>query len=210
MQHMRIRDGIAVEVMVVPEGMDLAQVYGPSIVSDCIETDYAAAVGWVVAAGGKLTPPSSRSTAPSVKALADQLVSEATRACSAISRQIVPDDTHRTAYANAATIVWGNGGKAPSDDPAKSIFSAQAAALGLSADAFAQVVTSVSLASLQLATLLSAVRGSAGTATSSNDVQTTLAAFESGLATLVSTLNASGLTVTIAPSPPIQIAGLGG
>lgn len=159
--------------------------------------------------GKKFSPPViAAAQKPDPTSLAPTVIDAATRACDAVTQQIIPDATHQQAYQNAATIVWGSGGKAPTADPAKSVFAGQAKALGLSVDTFAGVVSAVSLLSLQLATLLSTLRAGASDATTIDQLNGALTAFEAGLSGLVGSLNAAGLTVAVKAPDPILIAGL--
>ena len=160
--------------------------------------------GWLLEDGKLVAPPVPP---PSVEDIAAQILGSATHVCGIITQQVVPDETHRTAYTNAATIVWGNGGKAPTAEPAKTIFSAQAAALGLKPETFASVVQAVSLVSLELATLLSTLRGSTSAAETYDQLKDALAAFETGLVDLVTKLNGAGLTITVAAPEAILIEG---
>ena len=146
---------------------------------------------------------------PSVTKLATRLVEAAAAACATISAQVIPDQVHRDAYTNAATIVWANAGAAPTTDPAKTLFAQQAAAAGITDPAaFAKVVTTVSLASMRLSTILGTLQGAAAVAKTPSDLSAALTAFAKALGDFVASLNAAGLTVTIDAPAPIVIAGL--
>lgn len=163
------------------------------------------AIGWVFD-GKTFSPPQAD---VSISGLATSLVAAADAACDAVTAQIIPSATYSQAYQNAATIVWANGGKAPTADPQKTIFAAQGASVGINdPDAFAQVVTAVSLGSMQLAAILATLKGTALRAKSINGLNGALSTFEQSLGEFVSHLNAAGLTVTVEAPPTIAVPGL--
>ncbi len=137
---------------------------------------------------------------PPLVELAQQLSGEAGGVCAKITAQVIPDQVHRDAYNNAATIVWANGGVAPTTDPAKTAFAAQAASAGIADPAtFAKVVTAVSLASMQLSTILATLQGAVAAAKTAGDLTTALSAFQKSLSDFIASLNSAGLTVTTTP-----------
>ncbi|MET3409446.1 hypothetical protein [Methylobacterium sp. 1030] len=144
-----------------------------------------------------------------VKTKTPAIIAAASAACDFVTVQVIPDATHQTSYTNAATIVWASGGKAPTTDPAKTIFAAQGATVGITnPDTFAQVVIAVSLASMQLATILGTLKAATDTAKSASDLSSAISTFEAELGSFVSGLNSSGLTVTVKAPDPIVIAGV--
>lgn len=141
-------------------------------------------------------------------ALAQSLVAAASAACDALTAQIVPSETHRIAYGNAAAIVLANGGQAPSAGSAKTVFAMLAAAVELEPDTFATVAQEVSLVSLQLAAALSTLRAAAASAKASSDLASALTAFEGSLSALVTALTSAGLTVAVTAPAAIVIPGI--
>lgn len=199
-----VRGGIISDVPEPIAGFDLEECLPAEMFQMLVPVPGDAAVGWAEQADGSYLAPS----APALTHLAEILVNAATQSCQSVSDQVVPDATHQQAYQNAATIVWGSGGKAPTEEPAKSAFSAQAASLGLSVDTFANVVMGVSLASLQLAAILSTVRAGADSAKSTDDLKAVLTVFDASISELVISLNGAGLTVAVKSPAAIEIVGI--
>jgi hypothetical protein len=139
------------------------------------------------------------------------LIAAASSACDAVAAQIVPSVAQQSAYTNAAGLVAASGGGAPSTEPFKSVFAALGAAVGISDPAtFAKVVSSTSLASMQLVTILGMLKGGVAKAMVVADLSNALTAFEQALAGFVSGLNKSGLTAEIKAPDAIVISGING
>jgi hypothetical protein len=200
--YLRVQDGTAVEAWTAPEGLAPSDCFPP----DLAETFYPAgnaSVGW--SWNGKKFS-ATAAAQPSVDQLRTLLVAAASAACDAVSGHIIPDATHQNAYTNAATIVWANGGNAPSADPAKSVFAAQGASVGIADPAdFAKVVVAVSLGSMELATVLATLKGAAEKAQTTEDLAAGLIAFETSLHAFVTGLNSAGLTVSVSEPDNIII-----
>lgn len=169
-----------------------------------------AALGDPTAQGLSATPPGAPPPpAPPTQAmLAEQLAAAASAACAKVVAQIFPDPTHQAAFQNAASIVNGAGGAAPTADPLATKFAALAAVYGLSASAFATLVMAMQGASFDLSAALAALDAAADAATTSAALATALAAFETAIATVVAEINAAGLPASIASPAPISIAGI--
>jgi hypothetical protein len=146
--------------------------------------------------------------APPVAQLAAALTAAGSAACAAVVAKIYPDAAHQAAFQNAASIVNGNGGAAPTVDPLATKFASLAAVYGLSAAAFASVVTAMQGASFDLSAALAELNSAAAGATTSAQLATALAAFETAIAAVVAEINGAGLPMTVAAPPPIGIAGV--
>ncbi len=151
---------------------------------------------------------------PTQAQLAAQVVAAASAVCDAIVGAIEPDATHATAFANAASIVNGNGGAAPTAGPMAARFANLALAYGLrksdgSGDvvALAAVVVALQGASLDLSNALLALQGAVAAATTAGDLAAALATFETAIAAVATEVNAVVPRQVAAP-PAIVIAGV--
>lgn len=145
---------------------------------------------------------------PPVAQLAATLAAAASDACASVVAQVYPDAAHQAAFQNAASIVNGNGGSAPSAAPMAAKFAALAAVYGLSASAFATLVVAMQGASFDLSAALATLSAAASVATTPAALATALAAFETALAGVVAEINAAGLPSAIAAPAPIAIPGV--
>ena len=130
----------------------------------------------------------------SVAELGRRVAVMASNACDVITRQVIPDMSHQTAYLNAAALV-GPGATVPTLDPAKTVFANMASANGMEPQAFATLVAGVQLASLQLATALAVVRTGVAAAASTSDLQAVLATFEKTISDVVSEVGTAGISL---------------
>ena len=195
-----IADGKVANVVMYGEGAET-----PEGAVDVTARSPQPAIGWGYD-GSAFTPPQADVSIPGLAAV---LLEAAQIACDAVTVQVIPSATYAQAYQNAATIVWANGGKAPTDDPQKTVFAAQGASVGVTdPEAFAKVVTAVSLGSMQLAAILATLKGTASRAKSSNGLNGALTTFEQSLSDFIAQLNTSGLTVTVETPPAIAVPGL--
>jgi hypothetical protein len=145
---------------------------------------------------------------PPVVQLAAALVAAASAACAAVVAQIYPDPAHQAAFQNAASIVNGNGGAAPTAAPMAAKFAALAAVYGLSASAFAMLVTAMQGASFDLSAALAALDAAASAAATSAALATALTAFETAIAAVVAEINAVGPPVSVSAPAPIALPGV--
>ena len=157
-------------------------------------------------ASGVFTP--ATPSTPTQGALAGQLAAAASAACAVVVAQIYPDAAHQAAFQNAASIVNGNGGAAPTAAPMAAKFAALAAVYGLSASAFATLVTAMQGASFDLSAALATLDGAAAAAATPAELAAALAAFETAIAATVAEINAAGLPSPIAAPAPIVIVGI--
>jgi len=157
-------------------------------------------------ANGVFTP--APPSTPTQGALAGQLAAAASAACAVVVAQIYPDAAHQAAFQNAASIVNGNGGAAPTAAPMAAKFAALAAVYGLSASAFATLVTAMQGASFDLSAALATLDGAAAAAATPAELAAALAAFETAIAATVAEINAAGLPSPIAAPAPIVIVGI--
>jgi hypothetical protein len=146
--------------------------------------------------------------APTQAMLAQQAAAAASAACAAIVAQIYPDAAHQAAFSNAASMVNGAGGAAPSSGAMAAKFAALAAVYGLSASAFATVVVAMQGASFDLSAALATCEAAASAATTPAQLAAALATFESALAAVVAEIDAAGLPSPIAAPAPIVITGV--
>lgn len=181
----------------VPEGV-------ASVIIDASELPIGAPAAVWTLSNGKISINEAALTA----GLAQPLLAAASAACDALTVQVVPSETHRIAYSNAAAIVLASGGQAPTTDPAKTVFAALASSVNLQPSTFATVAQEVSLVSLQLAAALSTLRAAVLTAKAPADLAAALSTFEAGLSALVAQLNGAGLTITVTPPAAIVIPGI--
>ncbi|MDR3488827.1 MAG: hypothetical protein P4M05_28480 [Bradyrhizobium sp.] len=171
-----------------------------SIVLDSTALPSAPQAQWSIVNGAiVVTPLTAAQLAPS-------LVSAASAACSNIINQITPDDTHQYAFTNAASILNGNGGVAPTTGPLASKFASLAASFGESVANFAILVNDVQGASLDLGAAQAALKSAAAAATTATQLAAALTAFETALAAVVSEITTAGVTVTAPPA--ITISGI--
>jgi hypothetical protein len=155
--------------------------------------------------GGAFSPPPAPTLTQSQ--LAALLVGAARAACSFVTQQIVPDQTHQNAYINAAAMV-GPSGAVPTVAPTSTSFTALASAFGMQPQAFATLVVSVAAASMNLSATLAALQAAAQTATTAAQLATALASFETAINDVVAGLNSVGLTMTVTEPSAITIAGI--
>ncbi len=157
-----------------------------------------------LAAGNTPTPV----PAPTQAQLAASLTSAASAACALVVAQTLPDPSHQAAFQNAAAIVNGNGGAAPTTGPLATKFAALATVYGMSASAFATLAVAFQGASLDLSTALTTLWAAASAATTSAQLATALTAFETAIGNVVAEINAAGPPgPTVAPAA-IIIAGI--
>ena len=175
---------------------------GFHIPADTGNRDWVAYQAWL-SAGNTPTPVPG----PTQAQLIASLTSAASAACASIVSQVLPDPTHQTAFQNAASIVNGAGGAAPTTGPNVARFAAQAAVYGMTATAFATMVLAVQGANLDLSTALITLTYAAAPAYSSAQLATALTAFEASLATVVSEVNAA-LPIPVTAPAPIFITGI--
>jgi hypothetical protein len=140
--------------------------------------------------------------------LAAQTLTAASQAAASIVAQIMPDAAHQAAFQNAASILNGLGGAAPSVDPLKTKFANLAAAYGVSGSAFATLVIAMQGASLDLGTASATLADSVAAATSSAQLAAALAAFETAIGAVVAEISAASPPVAIVASGAITIAGV--
>jgi hypothetical protein len=170
---------------------DVAQA---AAVAECI------AVGWADITG-------SWPRAPTLADLAAATVAAASAACANLVAQIYPDPTHQAAFANAASIVNGAGGAAPTSAPMAAKFAALAAVYGFLPAAFATLVVAMQGASFDLSAALATLNGAASAAATPAALAAALAAFETALAAVVAEIAAAGLPAVAAPAA-ISIVGV--
>ena len=125
----------------------------------------------------------------------------------AIVGQVAPTVTRQAAFQNAAGILAGSGGIAPTSGPYIDAFSALASSYGLSASAFATVVLTSQNASLQIETAMSSFDTEIISASTTAQIASAIAAFEGALAGVISRVNAVMPTPVTTP-PPISIPGV--
>ena len=174
-----------------------------TIPADPRNADYQAYLAWV-AAGNTPTPV----TPPSLAELKASLAAAASAAASAIVAQVMPDAAHQAAVQNAASIVNGNGGSAPSSGPMAAKFTALAATYGMTSSAFAALVLAMQGASFDLSAALASLSVASASATSTTDLASALAAFETAIVAVVAEVNAASPPMAIASPAAISIAGI--
>lgn len=152
--------------------------------------------------------PATGLTPPTQAQLATAVVAAAIAASGSVVGQIFTDPAHQSAFQNAASIVNGNGGAAPSAGTLATKFAELAAVYGLTATAFATLVLALQGASLDLSTALSAVEVSAASATTSGQLATALAAFETAIGNVVTEINAASPPVPVIAAAAIVIKGV--
>lgn len=202
----RLIGGVVHEIVTPPPGLTLADILPPADLEALVEAPDDVREGWLY--------DGATFTAPPAPALTQAQVAEIVLACAgaatnAVIAQVVPDQTHLTAYLNAASCV-GPSATVPTVEPLKSAFGALASAngFGSSPAAFASLVVQVSALSLSLSALLTSLTASTAAAKTAADLAGAVQTFESGLSSLVAALNAAGLTVTISAPAAIKVAGL--
>lgn len=140
--------------------------------------------------------------APTQAQLVELLVAAAGSAAVSLVTQVMPDATHQAAFQNAASIINGNGGVAPSSGPLQTAFAALAAAYGVTPTNFVTLVLTAQASSLTLGAAVAALNSAAVGATTAAELATALAAFETAIGGVVSSLNA------VFPSPLISPAAI--
>jgi hypothetical protein len=167
------------------------------------------ALGDPTALGLTASPPAAPPPPPppSVPMLARALVAAASQACASIVAQVYPDPAHQAAFQNAASIINGNGGAAPTAGPLAAAFAALASAYDATPDAFAGFVLAAQAASLTLGAALATLSSAAAAASAAADLTAALAAFETAIGGVVSELDAA-LPSSITAPAAIAIAGL--
>ena len=118
---------------------------------------------------------------PALSDLAAALARSGSAACAALIAQIMPDAAHQTAFQNAASIINGNSGEAPTAEPLKTKFANLAAAYGIEAPAFAVLVSTVQGAALDVGAALAVLNSACAAATDAAQLNTALAAFETAI-----------------------------
>ncbi len=201
--------GAIIEIINLPAGLMPAEAFHADVAATIYACPATATAGEILNADGTV------SAAPAPTYTLAQLEAQVTGACAAacqnVVAQITPDANHSAAFQNAASILNGNAGVAPSGDPLKTAFANLAAAFGASsASAFATLILAVQKASLDLLTAQTALTAAAKAATAaqgaSGSLQAPLSAFETSLAAVVSELVAAGATITAPPA--ISIVGV--
>ncbi len=176
---------------------------GAIIPDDPGNADWQAYEAWL-AAGNTPTPV----PAPTQAQLVAALNAAASAACAFIVGQTFPDPSHQTAFQNAAAIVNGNAGAAPTTGVLATKFASLATVYGLSASAFATLVVAMQGASLDLSTALTTLWAAAAAATTGAQLATALTAFETAIGNVVAEINAAEPPgPTVAPAA-ISIAGI--
>jgi hypothetical protein len=120
----------------------------------------------------------------------------------------MPDAAHQAAFQNAASIVNGSGGAAPSSGPLASKFTALSSTYGMSANAFATLVLAMQGASFDLSAALVTLSSASASAASAADLASALATFETAIAAVASEVNAASPPVAIVSPAAIVIAGV--
>lgn len=143
----------------------------------------------------------------SLSDLAAQAKAAVSAAAGAVVAGVTPDAAHQAAFQNAAAILNGNGGAAPSSGPLATAFGALASAYALSSSAFATVVLDVQAASLTLAAAVATFNSAATVAGNADALASALSAFETALGGVVTSINAV-LPVPVTAPPAIRIAGI--
>lgn len=160
-------------------------------------------VGWVLV-DGALTPP-----AADLRPVVAQAKTAAGAAADAVVAAITPDSAHQAAFQNAAAILNGLGGVAPTTGPFAAPFAALAASYGMSATGFAGLVVQTQAASLSLGAALATFNNAASAAADAPALATALAAFQSSLDGIVAALN-TALPSPVPTPPTLVIAGVNG
>ena len=159
------------------------------------------------AAVGVAAPPAPSAPAPPLAQIAAALVASGTAATAAIVAQIFPDPARQAAFQNAASILNGNGGVAPTTAPLAAAFASLAAAYATSPANFAAFVLTGQAASLNLSAAQATLTAAAKTATMVAELDAALAAFQTAIDAIVTSLDAALPTPLAAPAP-IRVAGL--
>ena len=146
-------------------------------------------------------------TAPTQAQLVAALIAAASAASASIVSQVFPDAAHQAAFQNAASIVNGNGGQAPTTGPLAAAFGALATAYGATPANFVAFVLAAQAASLTLGAASATLTSAASAATTSAQLATALTAFETAIGTVVAELNAALPTPITAPAA-ISIKGV--
>lgn len=133
---------------------------------------------------------------PPLPQLQAAVMSAGSAATGSIVSQIAPDSTHQNAYQIASQMVWAANGAAPASGPAEAIFASYAADFGVTPAVLAARVVSGATGSLALSGALLTLDQASATATTSTQLATALAAFETTLTGIVASLTAAGLVVT--------------
>lgn len=165
-----------------------------------------AQIGWTLSGGSLVAPTPSAPSIP-LATLVAEAKTAVSAAASAVVTAVMPDAAHQAAFQNAAAILNGNGGAAPTTGPLATAFGALATAYGLSTANFVTLVLDAQAASLTLAAAVATFNTAASAATSSSALATALAAFETALGGVVSAVNAVLVSQITAPAP-IVIVGI--
>jgi hypothetical protein len=166
-----------------------------SLFNSIIAGDHGAVAAFVAA------PPAS------LASLKQATVSAGSAYADAIVGQVTPTVTRQAAFQNAAGILAGSGGSAPTSGPYVDAFAALASSYGISASAFATVVMTAQNASLQIETAMSSFDTEVITASTTAQIVSAIAAFEGALASVISRVNAVMPSPVTTP-PPISIPGV--
>ena len=187
--------------IILPNGGVIAPPTGESYMAQS-----GAQIGWTLSGGSLVAPTPSAPSIP-LATLAAEAKAAASAAASAVVAAVMPDAAHQAAFQNAAAILNGNGGTAPTTGPLATAFGALATAYGLSTANFVTLVLDAQAASLALAAAVATFNTAASAATSSSALATALAAFETALGGVVSAVNAVLVSQITAPAP-IVIVGI--
>jgi hypothetical protein len=163
-----------------------------------------AAIGWVLT-NGVLVPPTSPPY--NLTNLKSALLTAVGYTCTFIVQTVQPVLALQVAFLNAASIVNGNGGAAPTTGPLVSRFDALATNYGITADQLATLCVTLEAGSLDLANALLAITAASAAATTPTQLATALTNFESSISTLVTEVN-SVVPMPIPSPPAITIAGI--
>ena len=203
--YARIADGVVAEMIALPDGAKLTAIFSAAVAATLVSapTDQAVAVGMSYANGAFGPPP-----APPLAQLKTALSAAASGACASVVAQIYPDATHQSAFQNAASMVNGNGGAAPTIAPLAAKFAALAAVYGLPASAFATLGVAMQGADLDLSAALATLDDAVDAATTPAALAAALTAFETAIAATVAEINAAAPPTAIVAPAAIRIVGV--
>ena len=140
-----------------------------------------------------------------------QLQQEVLAAASAVSSSLVtaisPDAAHQQGFQNAAAVVAGNGGSAPTTGPYATQFAALASSYSMTPSAFATMVTALMNASWQNTNAGLAIQAAVAAATTSTQLASAITTFDTSIGQIVTAINAA-VPVPIAAPAAIVIAGV--
>lgn len=166
-----------------------------SLFNSLIAGDHGAVAAFVAA------PPASLASLKQAAVLAASAYADE------VVKQVTTTITRQAAFQNAAGIIAGNGGTAPTSGPYADTFAALALSYGKSASDFAVVVFTMQNATLQIETAMSNFDAEVATKSTTPQIVLAITTFEHALSAVILQVNAVTPNSVTTP-PPIFIPGV--